>query len=115
MLGMNNAECCQLSQRIELANELDKANHEGNWHWMLKHLSYSLHGSLLSADASLDVIPYFEQTLVQLNVVDFISVSKYKTEPGGLFWIRNSKTSNLKLINQKFRTVRVNAVKAAKA
>jgi hypothetical protein len=33
---------------------------------MIKHLrNYSLHGSLLSADASLDVIPYFEQALVK--------------------------------------------------
>ena len=56
------------SKGIELANELDKANQEGNWYWMIKHLrNYSLHGSLLSADASLDVIPYFEQTLVQLR------------------------------------------------
>jgi hypothetical protein len=56
------------SKRIELANELDRANHEGNWYWMIKHLrNYSLHGSYLSADASLDVIPYFEQTLVQLK------------------------------------------------
>jgi hypothetical protein len=56
------------SKRIELANELDRANHEGNWYWKIRHLrNYSLHGSLLSADASLDVIPYFEQTLLQLK------------------------------------------------
>jgi hypothetical protein len=56
------------TKRIELANELEKANQEGNWYWMIKHLrNYSLHGSLLSADASLDVIPYFEQTLVQIK------------------------------------------------
>ena len=65
------------SQRIELANELDKVNHEGNWYWKIKHLrNYSLHGSLLSADASLDVIPYFEQTLVQLK--DFMKNIKMK-------------------------------------
>jgi hypothetical protein len=29
--------------------------------------NYSLSGSLLSPEASLDVIPYFEQTLVQLK------------------------------------------------
>ena len=54
--------------RLGLANELEKANKEDNWYWMIKHLrNYSLHGSLLSADASLDVIPYFEQTLPQLK------------------------------------------------
>jgi hypothetical protein len=56
------------SQKVELANELDRANHEGNWYWKVKRLrNYSLHASLLSPDASLDVIPYFEQTLVQLK------------------------------------------------
>jgi hypothetical protein len=65
------------SDRIELANELEKANKEGNWYWMIKHLrNYSLHGSLLSADASLNVIPYFEQTLVQLK--EFINNIKMK-------------------------------------
>lgn len=65
------------SNRIELANELGKANKEGNWYWMIKHLrNYSLHGSLLSADASLDVIPYFEQALVQLR--EFINNIKMK-------------------------------------
>ena len=65
------------SNRIELANELGKANKEGNWYWMIKHLrNYSLHGSLLSADASLDVIPYFEQALVQLK--EFINNIKMK-------------------------------------
>jgi hypothetical protein len=44
---------------------------------MINHLrNYSLHGSLLSADASLDVIPYFEQALVQLK--DFINIVKIK-------------------------------------
>jgi len=44
---------------------------------MIKHLrNYSLHGSLLSADASLDVIPYFEQALVQLKA--FINNIKMK-------------------------------------
>jgi hypothetical protein len=53
---------------VDLANELSKANQEGTWYWMIKHIKYySLHGSLLSADASLDVIPYFEQTLPQLK------------------------------------------------
>jgi hypothetical protein len=65
------------SQRVELANELDRANHEGQWYWKVKHLrNYSLHGSLLSPDASLDVIPYFEQTLVQLK--EFIKNIKMK-------------------------------------
>src|SRR5215469_7731405 len=51
------------SQRVELATELSRANYEGNWYWKVKHLrNYSLHDSLLSPD-SLDVIPYFEQTL----------------------------------------------------
>jgi hypothetical protein len=53
---------------VELAAELQKAYQEGNWYWKLKHLrNYSLSGSLLSAEASLDVIPFFEQTLVQLK------------------------------------------------
>jgi hypothetical protein len=65
------------SQRVELANELDRANREGQWYWKVKHLrNYSLHGSLLSPDASLDVIPYFEQTLVQLK--EFIKNIKMK-------------------------------------
>jgi hypothetical protein len=65
------------SQRVELANELDRANHDGHWYWKVKHLrNYSLHGSLLSPDASLDVIPYFEQTLVQLK--EFIKNIKMK-------------------------------------
>ncbi len=65
------------SQRVEVANELDRANHEGQWYWKVKHLrNYSLHGSLLSPDASLDVIPYFEQTLVQLK--EFIKNIKMK-------------------------------------
>lgn len=56
------------SKGVELAGELQKANQEGNWYWMLKHLrNYSLIGSLLSAEASLDVIPFFEQALVQLK------------------------------------------------
>ena len=65
------------SQRVELANELDRANREGHWYWKVKHLrNYSLHGSLLSPDASLDVIPYFEQTLVQLK--EFIKKTWFK-------------------------------------
>ena len=65
------------SQRVELANELARANYEGNWYWKVKHLrNYSLHVSLLSPDASLDVIPYFEQTLVQLK--EFIKNIKMK-------------------------------------
>jgi hypothetical protein len=59
------------SKGIELARELQRANQEGNWYWKVKDLrNYSLNGSLLSAEASLDVIPYFEQTLIQLK--DFI-------------------------------------------
>lgn len=56
------------SKGVELAGELQKANQEDNWYWMLKHLrNYSLSGSLLSPEASLDVIPFFEQALVQLK------------------------------------------------
>ena len=56
------------SKGVELAGELQKANQEDNWYWMLKRLrNYSLSGSLLSKEASLDVIPFFEQTLVQLK------------------------------------------------
>ncbi len=65
------------SKRIELANELDEVNQEGNWYWMIKHLrNYSVHSSLLSTDASLDVITYFEQALVQLK--EFIKNIKLK-------------------------------------
>jgi hypothetical protein len=65
------------SKRIELANELEGANQEDNWYWMIKHLrNYSLHDSLLSANASLDVIPYFERTLVQIK--EFIKNIKMK-------------------------------------
>jgi hypothetical protein len=65
------------SQRVELATELARANYEGNWYWKVKHLrNYSLHDSLLSSDASLDVIPYFEQTLAQLK--EFIKNIKIK-------------------------------------
>jgi hypothetical protein len=53
---------------VELARELQEANQHGNWYWMLKHLrNYSLSGSLLSQEASLDVIPFFEKTLIQLK------------------------------------------------
>ena len=56
------------SKGIELAREIQKANQVGNWYWKIRDLrNYSLSGSLLSAEASLDVIPYFEQTLVQLK------------------------------------------------
>ena len=56
------------SKGVELAGELQKANQEDNWYWMLKHLrNYSLSGSLLSPEASLDVIPFFEQAVVQLK------------------------------------------------
>src|SRR5215510_871434 len=65
------------SKRIELAKELEEANKEGNWYWMVKHLrNYSLHGSLLSEEASLDVIQYFDQALVQLK--EFINDIKMK-------------------------------------
>jgi hypothetical protein len=60
-----------------LANELERANQEDNWYWTIKHLrNYSLHDSLLSANASLDVIPYFERTLVQIK--EFIKNIKMK-------------------------------------
>jgi hypothetical protein len=64
VIGALSAE----SKGIELARELQRANQEGNWYWKVKDLrNYSLNGSLLSAEASLDVIPYFEQTLIQLK------------------------------------------------
>lgn len=56
------------SNGIELAKKLQDANLLGGSYWRFKDLrNYSLSGSLLSAEASLDVIPYFEQTLVQLK------------------------------------------------
>jgi hypothetical protein len=56
------------SKGVELAKELQDANLLGNWYWKIEDLrNYSLSGSLLSPEASLDVIPYFEQTLVQLK------------------------------------------------
>ena len=56
------------SDGIELAKKLQDANLLGGSYWRFKELrNYSLSGSLLSAEASLDVIPYFEQTLVQLK------------------------------------------------
>ena len=65
------------SKGVELAEELRKANQQGNWYWMLKHLrNYSLTGSLLSAEASLNVIQFFEQTLGQIK--EFIK--KYQNE-----------------------------------
>ena len=65
------------SKGIDLAKELGEANKEGNWYWMVKHLrNYTLHGSLLSAEASLDVIPYFDQALIQLK--EFINNIKMK-------------------------------------
>jgi hypothetical protein len=56
------------SKGIELAKELQDADLQGNWYWKIEDLrNYSLSGSLLSPEASLNVIPYFEQTLVQLK------------------------------------------------
>ena len=56
------------SNGIELAKKLQDANLLGGSYWRFKDLrNYSLSGSLLSAEASLDVIPYFEQTLIQLK------------------------------------------------
>jgi hypothetical protein len=56
------------SKGIELAKELQDADLQGNWYWKIEDLrNYSLSGSLLSPEAFLDVIPYFEQTLVQLK------------------------------------------------
>ena len=56
------------SNGIELAKKLQDANLLGGSYRRFKDLrNYSLSGSLLSAEASLDVIPYFEQTLVQLK------------------------------------------------
>ena len=56
------------SNGIELAKKLQDANLLGGSYSRFKDLrNYSLSGSLLSAEASLDVIPYFEQTLFQLK------------------------------------------------
>ena len=56
------------SKGIELAKELQDADLQGNWYWKIEDLrNYSLSGSLLSPEASFDVIPYFEQTVVQLK------------------------------------------------
>ena len=56
------------SRGIELAKELQDANMQGNWYQEIRNFrNYSLSGSLLSAEASLDVIPYFEHTLIQLK------------------------------------------------
>ena len=56
------------SRGIELAKVLQDANMQGNWYQEIKNFrNYSLSGSLLSAEASLDVIPYFEHTLSQLK------------------------------------------------
>ena len=56
------------SNGIELAKKLQDANLLGGSYRRLKDFrNYSLSGSLLSAEASLDVIPYFEQTLAQLK------------------------------------------------
>lgn len=56
------------SNGVELAKKLQDANLLGGSYRRFKDLrNYSLSGSLLSAEASLDVIPYFEQTLAQLK------------------------------------------------
>ena len=56
------------SNGIELAKKLQDANLLGGSYWRFKDLrNYSLSGSLLSAEASLDVIPYFEQTLIHIK------------------------------------------------
>ena len=56
------------SKGIELAKELQDADLQGNWYQKIEDLrNYSLSGSLLSPEASLDVIPYFEQTVVKLK------------------------------------------------
>lgn len=56
------------SNGIELAKKLQDANLLGGSYRRFKDLrNYSLSGSLLSSEASLDVIPYFEQTLAQLK------------------------------------------------
>jgi hypothetical protein len=45
------------SKGVELAKELQDANLLGNWYWKIEDLrNYSLSGSLLSLEASLDVI-----------------------------------------------------------
>ncbi len=56
------------SDGVELAKKLQDANLIGGSYRRFKDLrNYSLTGSLLSVEASLDVIPYFEQTLAQLK------------------------------------------------
>ena len=55
------------SKGIELAKDLQDADLLGNWYWKIEDLrNYSLGCSLLSSEASLDIIPYFEQILIQL-------------------------------------------------
>ena len=55
------------SKGIELAKDLQDADLQGNWYWKIEDLrNYSLGCSLLSSEASLDIIPYFEQILIQL-------------------------------------------------
>lgn len=67
-----------VTKGTELAHELDQVNRRGNLYWMIKRLrNYTMQHSLLSADASLftsesrmvfmEVIPYFEKTIVQLR------------------------------------------------
>ena len=56
------------SKGIELAKDLQDADLLGNWYWKIEDLrNYSLGGSLLSTEASLDIITYFDQTLIQLK------------------------------------------------
>jgi hypothetical protein len=56
------------SNGVELAKKLQDANLLGGSYRRFKDLrNYSLNGSLLSAEASLDVIPYFELSLAQLK------------------------------------------------
>lgn len=56
------------SKGVEVAKELQDANLGGSKYWKLKDLrNYSLHGSILSTLPPMDIIPYFERTLVQLK------------------------------------------------
>ena len=66
------------TKSIDLLNDLNKTNQEGNWYWTIKRLrNYSLDNSLISQDAfellanytktNMKLIPYFEQSLNHLE------------------------------------------------
>jgi hypothetical protein len=66
------------TKSFDLLNDLDEANREGNWYWIIRQLrNYSLDNSLISQDAfellanytkaNTKLIPYFEQSLNHLE------------------------------------------------